>query len=399
MQEYRKRTVTAPNGEKYIYYYYKYHDIYGRRREITAKSIEILNKKRKKIEAQLASGVNLSEKTLADYCEIYLRTVHFNTVKEKTKERYLSILNNHLRRTPLGEMKMCDLTLDTVQSYYNTLSAINAKTLHKIVNPTLRYAGVKKEINFMIVPKIFTLPQEDSAEKQRKASRNTARPLSRAEHIAFKDAIVNHKYGCLFRTALDTGMRQGELFALTWADIDFQNRRITINKSGGITKGDQEKSRWIVGLPKNGQTRINRLPEVLHTILNEHRDKQKKELAKLGIIQTPQTLVFCTPLGTHLDSSNVLTALKKVYVSLGISSEKTFHDLRHTYATRQFEAGAEPLVISKLLGHSDLSVTLKTYIHILNSLKDATADKTDSFYASIAGETGENLAKNVIPMY
>ncbi len=57
---------------------------------------------------------------------------------------------------------MQDLTLRLIQAYYNTLTAIVAKNLHKIVNPALRYAGINREIDFIITPKIFTLPQEST---------------------------------------------------------------------------------------------------------------------------------------------------------------------------------------------------------------------------------------------
>ncbi len=73
-------------------------------------------------------------------------------------------------------------------------------------------------------------------------------------------------------------------------------------------------------------------------ILMNHLREQKMFLFKIGIIQNEDTLVFGTPVNTPLDSSNVLQELKKVYASIGIT-DKTFHDLRHTYATRLFELG------------------------------------------------------------
>ncbi|MBN2601235.1 MAG: hypothetical protein JXR87_04520 [Candidatus Marinimicrobia bacterium] len=65
-------------------------------------------------------------------------------------------------------------------------------------------------------------------------------------------------------------------------------------------------------------------------------------------------------------------------------------------ATRNFEMGTEPLVISKLLGHSDINTTLRTYIHVLNSLKDATAGLTDAFYTEM---TSANATDNIVRIY
>lgn len=396
MANYKLRTTTDKKTSKqYTYYFWPYKNNLGKWKYEQASTIEALDLKVKKRKSLLSAGICSPCIPLEDYVEIYLRTVHFNRVKEKTKERYLSILNCHLRGTVLGHTKMQDLTLRLIQAYYNTLTAIVAKNLHKIVNPALRYAGVNREIDFIITPKIFTLPQESTLEQQKKASRNAVRPLTKEEHFHFIKGICGHPMEPLYRMAIDTGMRQGELFALTWADIDFERMRLTINKTGGYTKGDGDHYHWLIGLPKNKNTRINKLPQILIPLLKDHKMRQRKELARIDIIQNPETLVFCTPLGTHLDPSNTLAELKKIYVSLGISKQKVFHDLRHTYATRQFEAGVEPLVVSKLLGHSDLNTTIRTYIHVLQNLQDATADTTDAFYAQMQDKSDANFTSNL----
>lgn len=396
MTKYKQKTTTNKmTGKRYTYYFWQYKDNLGKWKYEQASTIETLNAKVIKRTQLLSAGINSLNTHLENYVENYLRTVHFNRVKEKTKERYLSILNCHLKGTALGRTKMRDLTLTLIQAVYNTLTAIDAKNLQKIINPALRYAGVNRDINFVITPKILTLPQETTQEQQKKASRNAVRPLTEEEHLSFIEDIIVHPMEPLYRTAIDTGMRQGELFAITWADIDFERMRITINKTGGYTKGDGDHYRWLIGLPKNKIPRINKLPKVLIPLLKNHKAIQRKELAKLDIIQNPETLVFCTPLGTHLDPSNTLAELKKVFASLGISKEKVFHDLRHTYATRQFEAGMEPLVVSKLLGHSDVNTTLRTYIHVLQNIQDATADTTDAFYAQMQDKSDASFTSNL----
>lgn len=396
MAKYNKKTITdKETGKNYTYYYWSYTDNMGNRKFEQAKTIEGLDKKVARRKRMLSAGINAPITPLTDYVENYLRTVHFNRVKDKTKERYLSILNCHLKGTTLGTTKMRDLSLSRIQAYYNTLSASDARNLHKIVNPALRYAGVNLDVNFIITPNIFSLPQESPEDQQKKANRSDIRPLTEEEHLRFIDGIIDHPMEPLYRMALDTGMRQGELFALTWADLDFERMRLIINKSGGYTKGDGDHYQWLIGLTKNKKTRINRIPTVLIPLLKELKINQRKELARINIIQNPETLVFCTPLGTHLDPSNTLAELKKVYASLGISKGKVFHDLRHTYATRQFESGVEPLVVSKLLGHSDVNTTLRTYIHILQSLLDATADTTDAFYARLQAKHSSSLVTNL----
>lgn len=78
--------------------------------------------------------------------------------------------------------------------------------------------------------------------------------------------------------------------------------------------------------------------------------------------------------------SFVLNELKKVYASIGLT-DKTFHDLRHAYATRLFKLGEPAKTIQELLGHSSVNITLGTYTHVLDELKEKAVSKIDDIYA------------------
>lgn len=121
-------------------------------------------------------------------------------------------------------------------------------------------------------------------------------------------------------------------------------------------------------------------------ILLVHQNEQKIQLIKIGIIQNENTLVFGSLVNTPLDSSNVLKELKKVYIGINIT-DKTFHDLRHTYATRLFELGEPAKTVQELLGHSNLNITLGTYTHVLEQQKIKTASLIDALY-----DTDKNIS-------
>lgn len=386
MTKYKTKTVIdKKSGRKYTYYYSQYKDQFGKwkyEQAPTKKGLEAKVKKRNEISTK---GIN-SHKQFEEYIENYLRTFHFNKIADNSKSRYLSTLNCHLRGTHLGRTKMYDLTSHMIQDFYNTLSANIAKEVRKIINTSLTHAQYCQDISFSFEPQIFSLPGETPQEKQRKAIRNSVRPLTLEEHKRFITGIKGHPQEALFRMAIDTGMRAGELYALTWADIDFDRQQLSINKSAGYSKGDRDQNQWIIGPVKNNTPRLNKLPKVLIPILNELKHNQNELFEKIGITQEPDTLVFSTFKGTHLDPSTTLKKLKSIYVSFGISDEHVLHDLRHTYATRQFEGGAEPLVVCSLLGHSDVNTTLKTYIHVLKNIRDATANNTDELYAQFSCE-------------
>lgn len=380
-----KIIINKQSGKEYIYYYWQFKDQFGKWKYEQAPSIKALDKKVAKRKEIMTKGIN-ANMLFEEYIENYLRTFHFNKIADNSKSRYLSTLNCHLRGTYLGRTRMYDLTPSMIQDYYNTLSPNIAIDSRKIINSTLVHAGFCQDICFVFIPQIFSLPEESPEVKQKKAIHNSVRPLTLEEHKRFVTGINGHPHEALFRMAIDTGMRAGELYALTWADIDFDRQQLSINKSAGYSKGDRDQNQWIVGPVKNNTPRLNKLPKVLIPILKELKHNQNELFEKIGITQEPDTLVFSTFKGTHLDPSTTLKKLKSIYVSLGISDEHVLHDLRHTYATRQFEGGAEPLVVCSLLGHSDVSTTLKTYIHVLQNIRDATANNTDELYSQFLCE-------------
>ena len=94
------------------------------------------------------------------------------------------------------------------------------------------------------------------------------------------------------------------------------------------------------------------------------------------------SLVFCNQFGKYIDSSRVRKVFKKVLEDNKLKDRK-FHDLRHTYATRLFELGEEPKTVQELLGHSNISITLDTYTHVLESMKKKAVSKLNDLYTNM----------------
>lgn len=385
------------NNKKY--YYYEYRDLYGKRKELSAPSIEKLEKKIQQLQINLATHSNPSSAKFEDYFSNWLTTVHLLNKKPSTKDKYVGNYKNHIKGSKLGSLKMNDLTVDVVQHFYQELFKKNdsqsiVESVHKLIAPCLRYAYGKGDI-FRDFSRQLIIPKDREEKILKRHLKNSVKALTREEHIRFTEALKGNRDEAFYRTAIDGGYRKGELLALTWRDIDFKNHRIQINKTYSYVKNTEtEKYVGVTSVPKTfNSTRCNKIPKVLVPILIQHKIEQKEELLAHGILQSEDTLVFCTPLGTHLDKNNVNKKLKNIFKSLNISEEHSFHDLRHTYATRQFELGMDIAVVSKLLGHSSTQITLNTYIHVLDGLKDATADATDLFYSNqeTIPKTGGNI--------
>ena len=174
----------------------------------------------------------------------------------------------------------------------------------------------------------------------------------------------------LYAIALGSGCRLGELLALSWADIDFEKGTVDVRRSLS-----QVKSEFIVKEPKSQSSRRTvTVPAFVVTALRDHR----AAALKAGLITAP---VFCTRNATYLNKTNVrrefLALVKRANDTAREKAEKTntepalipagvrFHDLRHSHATALIASGESIKAVSRRLGHADITITLKVYVHVL----------------------------------
>lgn len=356
--------------------------------DVLAKSERELAEKVTKKKSQLRLGVKDSKMRFGDLMYEWLRNTHYIDKKPKTIERYDSTWRNYIKDKPFAKIPVMKIDPEDIQDYYNEVFeekglASYVKAVNKLMSPFLRYL-----YNTGWTPRdygaVLKVPRDTLAVRLEKQNKSDVRPMTLQEQMIFVEKINGHKLEALFRMATDTGLREGELFALTWSDVVISKKEsaVSVRKTLGYVRDiDTGKYHHQIGPPKNVKSiRKVTIPKKTAEILTEYKTEQKKMLDRIGMKQSGNTLVFCTPIGTPLDSQNTLKRLKKVYAAMDIT-DKTFHDLRHTYATRLFELGEEVKTVSELLGHSNVNTTLSTYIHVLDALKVQTASKIDNLYA------------------
>ena len=170
--------------------------------------------------------------------------------------------------------------------------------------------------------------------------------------------------------AVHTGMRQGELLALKWADVDLKSGRVsvrrTITKSGG---------HLLLGEPKTAKSRRTiTLTAGSLTALRAHRKRQLEEMMQRTGLWQDHGLVFASEAGSLINPTNLR---RRHFASLlkraGLPIDTSFHDLRHTCATLLLGKGVHPKFVQELLGHANTAITLDTYSHVIRGMGDATA--------------------------
>lgn len=156
--------------------------------------------------------------------------------------------------------------------------------------------------------------------------------------------------------ALTTGLRQGEILGLKWADIDL---------AAGILQVRRQYERdGIFSLPKaSSQRRLDLAPAELRALAIQWEFRER-DRGRWGEAYVERDLVFATRQGRPLSHRNVFREFKRLLKKADLPAIR-FHDLRHTNATLMLGQGVHPKVVQERLGHSQVGITLNTYSHIL----------------------------------
>lgn len=382
---YKKKVI---HGNSY-YHFRLRHPNLRKPKDLYAKTDTELKQKIKDTIYELDHNVKNNKNTFGDFFCEWLFNIKFIELKPATKIRYENVYRNYIKGSMIADIKLKELTAKDIQVYYSKLikkgkSVTLIKALHKLLCPCIRYA-----YNNDFIIKDFTgalvVPKEKENDKLNKKKPIT--PFTKEEQQQFIKAIKGNKFEILYLTALYSGLREGELMALTWADINFNDKYIRVNKSlGVVTEVSEEgrgKSTMQVQTPKtkNGIRKVS-IPDFLITALKQHKKNQSELRLKLANKYNNHNLVFCDEFGNYLNKDKITYPYKKILKENNISNKK-FHDLRHTYATRLFELGESPKTVQELLGHSNISITLNTYTHVLQDMKESAASKLNDLYLTM----------------
>ena len=181
--------------------------------------------------------------------------------------------------------------------------------------------------------------------------------LTTYEQKLFLDAVKGRRHENQYRFVLQTGLRYAELTGLKWSDVDIRARKLKVRRSAYFIEDHKE---FVVGEPKtsNGYRDIYLTDEAIRVLCAEK--KLRKEASSYD-----SEFIFLGLNGRPITRSIYNRQLKDICRKIGIDP-LSMHKLRHTFATRCIESGMKPKTLQKILGHSDVTITLNYYVHITN---------------------------------
>ncbi len=334
---------------------------FGKRQTVYAKTLNEIRHllRTEQYEDERMLNVVHKEMTLDEWHEIWLNTCKRNC-RNSTKETYAS----HYRRIQkqLGWIKLTKLNLIVIQKVFNELRSDNERKnskkilvdmLEKAIDADLLVKNVAKKINTKV-------------SKEEKKER---RVLTIKEAKLFLIAAETSFYYNLFIVALETGLRIGELMALTWSDVDFKKRMLHVRHTLCYFFKERKYSfEWHDTKTRNGRRDIPLTRRAYDALKRQRAQKMQIELKGIKAPEGYEDLVFVTrnnkPTQQFLVQQGITACVRQIQKEYPEFELFSPHCFRHTFATRAIENGMSPKTLQKILGHGSLQMTMDLYCHV-----------------------------------
>lgn len=314
--------------------------------------------------------------TVSQWLDTWMETFCAVKVKPLTYSTYHVAIKNHIKPS-LGALRLQAVRGVHVQKLYNRMTAdgLSAKTVKNVA------AILHKAFSVAVKQGLMQANPCDAAELP-KAMHKEITPLTDSEIPLFLEAIKGHPFEGAYALCLFAGLREGECLGLSWDQVDFEARRITISQQ--LQKEKKKGARYYIApSTKSGKPRQIEPPEIAFEYLRTERRRQtEKRLAAGELWSNPDNLVFTDELGHHFAIPTFYERFKRIAASIGRPDARP-HDLRHTAATVAIAAGADIKSVQDLLGHATASFTLNVYAHTSEQMKKDTAARMQSYYDNL----------------
>ena len=310
--------------------------------------------------------------TLAQFLERWL--AHIKTqVTPRTYGGYAERVRNNIIPA-LGATRLIKLLPEQISEAYSKaltsgrcdgkggLSPQTVKHIHVVLKQALAQARVWRAISHNPADLV----------KPPKLARGEMQTVNTDQTAAMIEAARGTPIFIPILLGVLCGMRRGEICALRWRSIDLDAGQLSVVASTEQGRGGMREKE-----PKSGKGRLIALPPILVAELRRHRMQQAEWLLRLGVRLTDDHYVCLREDGESVWPSS-LTRAFRTFMRRHKLPQIRFHDLRHSHATHLLAANVHPKIAQERLGHSNVSITLNTYSHVVPGMQQEAAAKVDA---------------------
>lgn len=280
----------------------------------------------------------------------------------------------------LGQFKLRESQAAQIHLLYNLLVKAGkglrtVRYAHQVLHSSLEHA-----IKLGVIgrnPAKAAIPPRPKAKEMKYFDENQVQQFLIAAQTS-KD-----RFYALYHLAFTTGMRMGELLGLKWIDMDKDQAALHIKRQ--LTRLHGIGLRLTPPKTKAATRRID-LGQQSIEVLNQHQERQFRDMVAAGDRWQENDLIFASTIGTFINPSNLRREFKPLLEKAGLPQIR-FHDLRHTAASLMFNNGIPVIVVSRRLGHAQPCTTLDVYGHLIPSKQQEAAVLMDELLTPIQVET------------
>lgn len=385
----RKRTQVRKDGTTRTYWEGRYSlgfdeksgkqiqkSVYGKTQgEVREKITKILS------EIDMGTHVEPTKMTVKEWYSFW--ETYMIDIKESTAYLYQTYIKTYVLPY-LGSIPMKKLDGTRIQKLYdslyrptddrNPLSAKTVKNIHSFLSKSLQQA----------VDLGYIAKNPTSTCKLPKIEKEERLPLDENQVADFLSAIKGSPHELLYKIALFTGLREGEVLGLTWDCVDWEHGTLFVYRQ--LRKEQKKGGKYYFSTPKNGKSRLLKVPPTVLQLLKQQQAvlEQQKVLARS--MWADNNLVFPNAIGAFLSYRTVYDCYKRIVKKIGAPKAR-FHDLRHTYAYMALSSGIDVKTVQYNLGHATPDFTLRVYAHVTAKMKEMGSERMERYIQDIPCST------------
>jgi integrase len=311
--------------------------------------------------------------TVERYLTSWLEDSVRGTVSRATYDGYRTNVHHHVI-PELGRRKLKELTAGDIRRLYRKMAEKGLKDrtieyVHTTLHKSLKAAVVDRLISYNPIDGVKPIKTPTGAAKESKA-------LDPSQVKALLAAASGSRFEALYVVAIHTGLRRGELLGLKWMDADLEAGTLMVRRSLDVD--------GTFKTPKNQAARRTlKLTHQALDALKAHKVRQNAERLHAGPRWRDDNLIFPNTLGKAMNAGNLYRReFQPLLKRAGLANEGfTIHSLRHTFATTLAEKGVHPATAQKMLGHSDIRMTLAIYTHATDGMQDAATNALEEAFS------------------